>query len=117
MTLSLKLKKIRDLLIDLDGTTDAGPPVYHYEKDGSAGERYIVWAETYEDSAYSSDNIKREQVIRGTIDMFTHTEFDTLADNIQTALDAADGVSWRLDTVYYEDDTGFIHYTWEFWVW
>lgn len=110
MTLSQKLKLVRDALLNL------GAPVFHYEKDNAAGERYIVWAETNEDGDYSADNHKYEQVIRGTVDMFTHTEFDELADFIQQALDDCRRISWRLNSAAYEDETGFIHYEWEFWV-
>ncbi len=105
-----KLKTVRDALVTL------GVPVYHYEKDAAAGERYIVWAEAFEDGNFSADNHKNEQVIFGTIDMFTHTEYDQLADQIQQALDNEKCIAWHLDSVQYEDETGFIHYEWEFWV-
>ena len=72
---------------------------------------YVVWAEDGESDSFDSDNRKTEQTITGTVDLFTKTEFDPLADDVQRILDE-EGVAWSLTTVQYEDDTNLIHYTW-----
>lgn len=72
---------------------------------------YMVWAEQGEDESFHSDNHKTEQVVTGTIDYFTLTEFDEIVDDIQEILDDAT-LAWSLEAVQYEDETNLIHYTW-----
>lgn len=110
MTLTNKLKTVRDALLQTSGN------VFHYTKGTNAGKRYIVWQESEESSSANMNNRKTEQEIHGTVDLFTCIEFDSLADEIQTALNAADRIAWRLNSTQYEDDTELIHYEWEFWV-
>ena len=91
--------------------------VYHYWRSAPEGlESYVVWAEDGEGNSLDADNKKQIQGIHGTIDLFTKTEFDRLADEIQEGLNNLENVSWRLESVQYEDETMFIHYEWEFWV-
>lgn len=71
----------------------------------------IVWAESGEEDSFNSDNRKSEQRIVGTVDLFTRTEFDSLIDDVQTAL-ANLGVTWALESVQYEEETKVIHYEW-----
>jgi nucleosome binding factor SPN SPT16 subunit len=47
----------------------------------------------------------------GTIDYFTKTEFDPIVETIQEKLNSID-IAWRLNSVQYEKDTGYIHYEW-----
>ena len=51
------------------------------------------------------------QNIVGTVDLFTKTEFDPLADDVQNVLDEL-GVTWSLESVQYEDETNLIHMEW-----
>lgn len=110
MTLNEKIKIVRDALNTTSG------PVYHYRKDQKAGNRYIVWQEDRDDSIMYASNGRSERSIHGTIDLFTLTEYDELADQLETALETASRITYRLNAVMYEDDTNFIHYEWEFWV-
>lgn len=71
----------------------------------------IVWAESGEEESFSSDNRKSEQRIVGTVDLFTKTEFDSLIDDVQTALNDL-GLTWLLNSVQYEEETKVIHYEW-----
>jgi hypothetical protein len=70
-----------------------------------------VWAETGESDSFNADNGKKEQVIEGTMDFYTETEFDPLFDEIQSVLDEM-CCGWVLDSVQYEDSTKLIHYSW-----
>ena len=54
-----------------------------------------------------------EQAIEGTIDYFTRTEYDPNFEKIQEVLSEAE-ISYRLNSVQYEDETGYIHYEWVF---
>lgn len=77
---------------------------------------FLVWAEHGEDYSFSGDNKKEEQQIRGAIDYFTQTEFDSIVDDIQNILNTAPNVGWSLDSVLYEEETYLIHYSWTWWL-
>ena len=106
MTLQAKLKLIRDTLVGLNLN------VYHYY-NAKPKLPYVVWAEDSEADSFYAGNHKAEQVIHGTIDYYTKTEFDSNADTIQGALNALP-IGWRLSSVQYEEETNLIHYEWEF---
>lgn len=71
----------------------------------------LIWAETGEDDSFHSDNRKSEQRIVGTVDLFTKTEFDPLADSVQDTLESL-GMTWSLNSVQYEEETNLIHMEW-----
>ena len=102
----MTLQEIRDLLLTIT------PNVFHYFASGQTG-NYIVWAEDSEGDSIHADDGKTEQVIQGTIDYFTKTENDPVATQIQDKL-TENEISWRLNSVQYEQDTGYIHYEWVF---
>jgi hypothetical protein len=87
-----------------------GVPVYRYSAQG-ADAPYIVWAEDGETDALSADDRKVLQAVGGTIDLFTFIEDDPVFMGVQTALNNAE-ISWNLNSVQYEDDTGLIHFEW-----
>jgi len=106
-----KLEPIKAALVEIC------PETYHYWRSAPKGVKaYIVWAEDEEASSLNGNNLKLEQGIHGTIDYFTKTEFDEVVDDIQEALNALENVSFRINSVQYEDETMFIHHEWEFWV-
>lgn len=89
---------------------------FHYEaffEDESEKGQYIVWAEDNEYSSLGTDNYKGFQTIEGTVDYFTKSGEDEMPDTISNALNRA-RIGWRLNSVQYEDETGFIHYEWLF---
>lgn len=102
----MTLQNLRDLLITI------GPPVFHYFASGQTGS-YIVWAEDSEGNSVHADDGKTTQVIQGTIDYFTKTEFDSVVEQIQEKLNETE-ISWRLNSIQHERDTGYIHYEWIF---
>ena len=89
-----------------------GANVYHYFRP-TGQIPACVWQESGEDNSFHSGNHKTEQAIRGTVDYYTQTEFDTNADTIQATLDGL-GAAWWLESVQYEEDTKIIHYEWGF---
>jgi len=103
----MTLQDLRDLLLTI------GPPVFRYFATGQTGP-YIVWAEDSEGDTVHADGRKVERAITGTIDYFTKTEDDPVVKQIETALDRADGLAWYLNSIQYEQDTGYIHYEWVF---
>ena len=72
---------------------------------------YIVWAENGA-TALRSNNRTGDQAFTGLAHLFTKTENDHLVTQIQYAFNEA-GIAWALGSVQYEDDTKYIHYTWE----
>ena len=84
--------------------------VSHYEAMNKT-DKYIVWAEDSESSSLNTDNKKEIQAIQGTIDHFTKKDNDTVVNEIQEAL-KAEKVSFYLNSVQYEEETGYIHYEW-----
>lgn len=102
----MTLQGIKDLLLTIT------PNVFHYFASGQTG-NYIVWAEDSEGDSIHADDGKTEHVIQGTIDYFTKTENDPVVTQIQDKLTEKE-ISWRLNSVQYEQDTGYIHYEWVF---
>lgn len=85
--------------------TDA---VSHFERLKS--DRYFVWQEDRANDL-ESDNKHTESVVTGTTDLFTKQEFDPWKEALERSLDDY-GIAWYLNSVQYEEDTGFIHYEW-----
>lgn len=100
----MSLLDLRDLLLTVTQDT------FHYYAHKKP-DKYIVWAEDGESGSNTADNNKVNQVIQGTIDYFTKMEFDPNFDLIQEKLNSID-ISWSLNSVQYEEDTGYIHYEW-----
>lgn len=109
MTLQNKLMSFAENLATVS------PAVFHYTRPQKQPAPFIVWAEDGEDNSFNSSNRKTEQVIHGVIDLYTKTEFDPLCDAIQDALKALDVCGWNLRAVLYEEETAFIHYSFEWW--
>ena len=99
-----KIKKIRDILLTVS------EDVYHYEAVQKK-DKYIVYAEDMEGGSVEAGNRKVEQSIQGTIDYFTKTDWDETVDRIQEALKAA-CISFYLNSVQLEEETGYQHYEW-----
>ena len=74
-------------------------------------DRYFVWQEESRDDLIA-DNLHIEKSVAGTTDLFTMLEFDSWAEQFEAALDAASGIAWELNSVQYEQNTGFWHYEW-----
>ena len=101
-----KLYKVKNALLKVPCN------LFHYYADKKP-DQYIVWAENGEVSSLDADNRKQEQTIGGTIDYFTKTDFDPNIDGIQDSLKSAE-ISFSLESVQYEEETGYIHYEWKF---
>lgn len=98
-----KIYRIRDALLTVSKN------VYHFEALEKK-DKYIVWAEDGEGNSGHADN-KKNQVIQGTIDYFTKDDADSAVEEIQEALELYE-ISYKLNSVQYEDETEYIHYEW-----
>lgn len=99
-----KVNVIRNLLNKISDN------VHHYECM-KKNDRYIVWAEDREGNSVEADNRKENQSIQGTIDFYTKYEEDYMVEDIQAALKRK-RISFYLNSVTYEETTGYIHYEW-----
>ena len=99
-----KIYKVKDALLKV--TDNVG----HYEVL-KKNDQYIVWAEDSEPNSLSANNKKEIQTIGGTIDYYTKTDGDANVSKIQKELTDS-GISFYLESVQYEEDTGYIHYEW-----
>ena len=109
-SLQIQLKRLRDIL----NNTSGRGRIFHYTRPKDKDQHWVTWQEDGEGESSDSDNVKAFQQVHGTIDLFTRTEYDPLADEIQEALNNAEHVGWMLTSVQYEDETNLIHYEWEF---
>lgn len=73
-------------------------------------ERYFVWQEDGENVLYAGNRLA-ERSISGTTDLYTKVEFDPWKEELEAALTAA-GIAWYLNSIQYEEETGFYHYEW-----
>lgn len=54
-----------------------------------------------------------EKMLTGYIDYYTKDPSETPKNTIETALHGT-GCYWQLESVQFEDETGYIHYEWSF---
>ena len=105
-----KLQTISGIFATLAAENAPGYPVYHYQAPAETKAPYIVWAED-DRIDLKAGNIHAEKAWQGTLDFFTHTEFDSGFGYIEALFDAK-GFSWRFESVQFEEDTDLIHYEW-----
>ena len=72
-----------------------------------------MWAEDGSGKVMYADNAMVYQAIEGTVDYYTKAEDDLNFDRIQDAMTAA-GIPFSLNSIQWEEETGFIHYEWVF---
>jgi len=81
---------------------------YHYRAPENVSGPYAVWMEL--GGVYvAGSNLHAESGKQITVDYFTKTEFDPVIDSIEGYFA---GMSWRLESVQFEEETGYIHYEW-----
>ena len=70
---------------------------------------YGVWADDGANDL-EADDVHAEHILEGTIDYFTRDPSLTPKRTIEAALDGV--VAFYLNSIQYEEDTGYIHYEW-----
>lgn len=73
-------------------------------------DRYFVWQEDGA-NALQAENTHAEQSVTGTTDLFTKQELDPWAADLEASLSGYQ-IAWYLNSVQFEEDTGFWHYEW-----
>lgn len=88
--------------------TAVTPDVSHGQRLKS--ERYFVWQEDgAEDLVVNGRH--GEKAMTGSTDLYTKKEFDPWREAFEASLDEH-GIAWRLNSVQFEEDTGFWHWEW-----
>lgn len=98
-----------DLVTALEGT---GLAFAHHAWSSAPEGDYGTWAEESGEDLLA-DGIHAERGIVGYINYFTRDDSRSVQDTIENVLNEQ-GVAWVLNSVQYENDTGYIHYEWEF---
>lgn len=109
MLLQNKLSKIGDALSKTVINT------YHYWRSNIEAP-FLIWQEENSENFYANNRVSIQN-IKGSVDYYTHTEYDPKIDDIQNVFSNLSGdmaFSWNLVSVQFEEDTQLIHYTWEF---
>lgn len=78
---------------------------FHLKSD-----RYFVWQEDGSNDLIA-DGIHAEKAMTGTTDLFTRIEFDPWREQFEQSLDKH-GICWGLESIQFEQDTGYWHYEW-----
>ncbi|PKM39043.1 MAG: hypothetical protein CVV04_12015 [Firmicutes bacterium HGW-Firmicutes-9] len=109
-TINQALEALDTVLKSLPGMSEKVDHIEAFEQE----ENYIVWQEDGQaGDTDEADNAAIRQTITGTVDYYTKTEFDTMVSAIQKAM--TDGkISWELNSIQHETDTGYSHYEWTF---
>lgn len=83
--------------------------VSHAERMKST--RYFVWQEDGKNDL-PGDNRHAESAMTGRTDLYSKTELDPWADEIEESFDDS-GISYMLVMAEYEPETGFYHWSWD----
>ena len=73
--------------------------------------RYFVWQEDGSDDLIT-DGCHGETAVTGSTDLFTKQEFDPWKTDFEAAMDATENISWELNSIQFEEETGYWHYEW-----
>lgn len=73
---------------------------------------YGTWEEVL-GNEFKANGIVSEQVMSGVVDYFTRDDSGAPKAAIEQAMTNA-GIVWHLSAVLYENDTGYIHYSWDY---
>lgn len=84
---------------------------YHHFAPPGTDVPYVVWAETGRNDLLAG-NTHAERAWVGTVDLFTATEAEPMVCDLENAFEAVN-VAYSLISVDYEEETGLIHYSWD----
>lgn len=93
-----------------------GYPFAHFGWASDAIERKRDHGVYAEDGGknFTGDGHQTERTTIGTVDFFTRDDSETPRNTIEAALNGLECCAWYLNSVQFEEDTGFIHLEWVF---
>ncbi len=92
--------------------TATGYKFAHFGWSKAPAGDYGVYAEDGENVLTANDK-HLETALQGSVDYFTRDDTDTPRTTIEAALNSI-VCSWYLNSIQFEDDSGYIHYEWIF---
>lgn len=75
-----------------------------------SSDRYFVWQEDGAND-FQAGNLHLEKAVTGTTDLYTKLEFDPWKEAFENSLNDLE-IPWYLNSIQYEEATGFTHYEW-----
>lgn len=107
---------ITDLNNALNSVTINGAPALfkHFGWSSAPVGDYGVFSEDGSEF-FVSDDRNTESTLTGTIDYFTRDDSGAPKSAIESALRSlqnTNAFAWNVNTIQYEQDTGYIHYEW-----
>lgn len=99
------------MLSDLEqALASTGYSFAHYGWSHAPAGDYGVFGEDEADD-FLADGHHTEKAVQCAVDYFTRDDSGTPRATIEAVLEALN-MPWYLNTIQYEDDTGYIHYEW-----
>lgn len=84
---------------------------YHFYPSSLTKNPYVIWKEDGRNDL-EAGNVHAEKAWTGVVDLYTETENDPLVSDIEGAFESI-GCAYNLVTVDYEEESGKIHYSWD----
>ena len=95
-----------------DAIADTKLDFAHFAWSHAPAGDYGTWAED-SGNEFTANGVVVEKATNGFIDYFTRDATGKPRTTIEASLDKF-GIVYHLDAVLYENDTGYIHYSWEY---
>lgn len=86
---------------------------YHYAAPPNTQPPYIVWQEFSQSDTMDADGEQDQYAVSGTIDIFSLMEKEPIVKQVRESLNDSE-IAFSLKSVQYEQDTGLIHWEYEF---
>lgn len=61
-----------------------------------------------------ANGIHVERGTNGYVHYFTRSDAESIRNTIESVLNGLENCAWELDSVQYENETGYLHYEWRF---
>ena len=94
-----------------DALGSVSDKVFHFEAEPGTSAPYIVWAEEIQGDTVWADDRQERASLQGSIDLYTKDAHEPLKGKVERALNTGE-ISWYLNSVQYEEETGLLHYEW-----
>lgn len=88
-----------------------GYPVAEYAWSVAPAGDYIVYGADG-GADFLAGNTHAETGTTGTVDLFTRDPSPTPRQTVETALRSVRAMTWALNTIQFEEDSGYIHLEW-----
>lgn len=87
------------------------PETHHFYAPPNTMPPYLVWAEDGGNDL-GANNQHVERAVTGSLNLFTRDEADPLIRGVRSLMDRLP-VAYSLISVSWEEETGLIHYSWD----